>query len=103
MAIEIKYNIISTLAIGDETTITNWARRTNTAHSAAAPPSAIRAAAASRGTTVASRQGPAAAHFLPIFSKFSSNGSGSCSLGKGPSLNVVWTCSGLQHSGFKCL
>ena len=89
MAIEIKYNIISTLAIGDETTITNRARRTNTAHSAAAPPSAIRAAAASRGTTVASRQGAAAAHFLPIFSKFSSNGSGLCSLGKGPSLNVV--------------
>ena len=38
MAIEIKYNIISTLAIGDETTITNRARRINTAHSAAAPP-----------------------------------------------------------------
>ena len=92
MAIEIKYNIISTLAIGDETTITNRARRINTARSAAAPPSAILAAAASRGTTVAGRQGAAAAtaaHFLPIFSKFSSNGSGLCSLGKGPSLNVV--------------
>ena len=86
----IKYNIISTLAIGHETTITNRARRINTAHSAAAPPSAIRAAAASRGTTVAGRRGAtAAAHFLPIFSKFSSNGSGLCSLGKGPSLNVV--------------
>ena len=90
MAIEIKYNIISTLAIGDETTITNRARRTNTAHSAAAPPSAIRVAAASVGTTVAGRRrAAAAAHFLPIFSKFSSNGSGLCSLGKGPSLNVV--------------
>ena len=93
MAIEIKYNIISTLAIGDETTITNRARRTNTAHSAAAPPSAIRGVAASVGTTVAGRRRAAAvaaaAHFLPIFSKFSSNGSGLCSLGKGPSLNVV--------------
>ena len=70
------------------------------------PLAPLRAAAASRGTTVAGRQGAvaaAAAHFLPIFSKFSSNGSGLCSLGKGPSLNVVWACSGLQHSGFKCL